>query len=257
MKRKPDDYSSVQKAIKILISFIPDNKEKGTLEISNKLGIHKSTVSRLSYVLTYYGLLQQDPETKKYKLGKTSADMGRAVIQSLTNQIGRVAQPFMDQLRDTVGESISLEAIIGDLVILVSESSGPSPVSVAFTQGSRVPLHVSSGAKAVLAFSAPEIVDRLISKKLRRFTSKTITDPAAFKEQLKSIRNEGVAFDRGEFSEDLISIGAPIFDHTGKPIAAVSVCSPIFRITPQKESKMVSEIKKTASIISENLFYYS
>ena len=206
-------------------------------------------------MLTYYGLLQQDPDTKKFRLGKTSADIGRAVIKSLTNQLVKMAQPFMDQVRDSVGESISLEAIIGDAVIMLSESNSQSPVSVAFTTGSRVPLHVSSGSKAILAFSTPDVVDRLINKKLRRFTPNTITDPDLFKEHLKSIKKEGIAIDRGEFSEDLISIGAPIFDHTQKPIAAVSVCSPKFRITPQKESRMISEIKKTAALISENLFY--
>jgi DNA-binding IclR family transcriptional regulator len=227
----------------------------GTLGLSNKLGIHKSTISRLCSVLTYYGLLQQDPLTKKYRLGKTSSDMGRAVSKSLTNHLVKVAQPLMDQLRDSVGESVSLEALTGDSVILVNESHGPLPVSVAFSTGSRVPIHVSSGAKAILAFSSPEVVDRLISKKLKRFTPNTITDRKAFKRHLEKIRSKGVSIDRGEYSEDLVSIGSPIFDHTGKVIASISVCSPTFRMTKRKESKMISLIKETAAVISERLFY--
>ncbi len=103
MKRKPDDYSSVQKAIEILMAFTPHNQEMGTLELSQKLGFHKSSVSRLLGVLTYHCLLQQDPITKKYKLGKATADLGLAISRSHSTQLVSIAQPFIDRLRDSVG----------------------------------------------------------------------------------------------------------------------------------------------------------
>ena len=184
MKQRPDDYGSVQKAIEILMAFTPHNHDMGTLELSEKLGIHKSSVSRLLGVLTYHCLLQQDPSTKKYKLGKATADLGRAISRSHSIQLVSIAQPFMDRLRDSVGESVSLEVISGSSVILVTESPGPPPVSVAFNVGERVPLHVASGAKAILAFSPRELIDHFIKGKLRRYTPNTISNPKIFKSQL-------------------------------------------------------------------------
>lgn len=73
IENKNMEYSSVQKAISILLSFIPDNKAIGTLQLSKSLGLNKSTVSRLVHVLVQYGLIQQDEETKKYSLGRTAA----------------------------------------------------------------------------------------------------------------------------------------------------------------------------------------
>jgi DNA-binding IclR family transcriptional regulator len=70
MNKKPDDYISVQKALEILLAFTPNNQEMGTMELSNKLGFHKSTVSRLLRVLTFYGFLQQDSKTKKIYAGQ-------------------------------------------------------------------------------------------------------------------------------------------------------------------------------------------
>lgn len=255
MKQKPEDYSSVQKAIEILKAFIPNNPQMGTLELSQKLGLHKSTVSRLLGVLTYHQLLQHDPKTKKYMLGKTAADLGKAITQSLSTQLVRIAQPFMDRLRDTVRESVSLEVMSGNAVVLATEAPGPPPVSVAFNVGERVPFHVASGAKAIFAFSPPELIDRYITGELKSYTPNTITDPSVFRKVLKEIRLQGVAFDRGEYNIDVYSIGAPIFDHSERPVAAVSVCAPKYRMKPYVESKIISQLKATAAEISSRLLY--
>jgi DNA-binding IclR family transcriptional regulator len=255
MKQKPEEYSSVQKAIGILMAFTPHNLEMGTLELSQRLGIHQSTVSRLLGVLTYYNLLQQNPSTKKYHLGKATADLGRAINRSHSTQLVSIAQPFMDRLRDSVGESVSLEVMFGSSVILLTESPGPPPVSVAFNVGERVPLHVASGAKVVLAFSPPELIDKYINGKLKRYTPNTIINQKMFKSQLAEVRQQGVAYDRGEYNIDVFSIGAPIFNHVKKPIAAISVCAPAYRMKSRNESDLVSQLKKTAAEISAQLFY--
>jgi len=255
MKQKPNDYSSAQKAIKILMAFIPQNQEIGTLELSKKLGFHKSTVSRLLRVLTYYQLLHQDPKTRKYTLGKTAADLGNAIGQSLSNKLVTIAQPFLNRFRDSIEESVSLEIMSGDTFILAAMALGPPPVSVAFNLGERIPFHVASGAKTILAFSQPEQVDQLINGKLRRYTPNTITNPNVFKEHLKEIKQQGVAFDRGEFHTEVYSIGAPIFNYTNKPVAAVSVCAPAYRMKLHDESNIVSQLKATAADISSQLLY--
>ena len=72
-KEKPDDYLSVQKALQILLAFVPHNQEMGTMEVSTLLGIHKSTVSRLLNVLCHYNFLQQDAKTRKFMLGLSAA----------------------------------------------------------------------------------------------------------------------------------------------------------------------------------------
>ncbi len=255
MKKRPEDYSSVQKAIGILMAFTPHNHEMGTLELSQKLGIHQSSVSRLLGVLTYHNLLQQNPSTKKYHLGKATADLGRAISRSLSIQLVSIAQPFMDRLRDSVGESVSLEVMSGSSVILLTESPGPPPVSLAFNVGERVPLHVASGAKVILAFSPPELIDKYINGKLKRYTPNTISNQKMFKSQLAEVRQQGVAYDRGEYNIDVFSIGAPIFNHVKKPIGALSVCAPAYRMESHNESNLVSQLKETAAEISARLFY--
>jgi DNA-binding IclR family transcriptional regulator len=76
-----------------------------------------------------------------------------------------------------------------------------------------------------------------------------------FKSQLAEVRQQGVAYDRGEYNIDVFSIGAPIFNHVKKPIAAISVCAPAYRMKSRNESDLVSQLKKTAAEISAQLFY--
>lgn len=255
MAKKSDDYLSVQKAIEILMAFTPHGREMGTIEISRKLELNKSTVSRILGVLANHELLQQNPDSKKYMLGEGAAAIGRAVGRSLAGRMVDIAQPHMNRLRDVVGESVSLEVLNGGNVVVAAEAPGTTAIRVAFNPGDKTPFHVASGAKAILAFSSQEMIDYHISGKLTRYTVNTITDPAKIKKQYKEIAKEGVAFDREEFKLGVFSIGAPIFNNVQKPVAAVSVCSVSSRLTADRKTEFVSQVKVAASEISKRIFY--
>ena len=103
--------SSSEKVLTILMAFTPHNKEMGNVELSHKLGINVSTVNRLLHVLVSFGLIRQDMRTRQYSLGRSAADLGRAVAQSLSSRLVSIAQPFMQDLCDDVKESVSLEVL--------------------------------------------------------------------------------------------------------------------------------------------------
>jgi len=164
MKQRPksDTHRSVEKALEILMAFTPANQEMGTVELREKLGFHKSTVSRLLHVLEAYGFLWQHPKTRKYHLGKSAAEVGRTVIQSLGGRLITIAQPYIDDLRNAVGESVELEVMSDDSTIMAYYARSPQLVRVIFDLGARLPVHVSVGARAILAFSEPDVVDSLL-----------------------------------------------------------------------------------------------
>jgi DNA-binding IclR family transcriptional regulator len=252
-KNKDLEYSSVQKAISILLSFIPDNKPMGNLELSMTLGLNKSTVSRLIQVLVYYGLIQQDEETKKFALGRTSALLGMAVEVSQTERLVEIARPYIDNLRDTVGESVCLEVLISGHGKVICEAVGPPPLSVTFPDSN--PMHVSAGAKAILAFSDRAFVDSMINGEFDGITENTITDPEEFTNQLKEVKQQGVAFDHGEANIDVHAVSAAVFNYLKKPIAAICVCVPANRVNRILNSKVQDLLKKTAESISDRLFF--
>ena len=252
VENKSLEYSSAQKAITILLAFIPDNKPTGTLELSEMLGINKSTVSRLIQVLMHFELIQQDEKTRKYMLGRTCALLGMAVGGPQTDRLAELSRAHLEHLRDTVGESVCLEIILSGRNKVIADAIGPPPLTVTFEE--YLPMHVTSGAKAILAFTDPEVVDNMINGELREYTKNTITNTKIFKDQLKEIKLQGIAYDHGEANQDVHGVSAPIFDHLKKPIAAVSICVPASRISKILNSQLIVELKQTANRISEHLF---
>ncbi len=255
LEQKPNNLSSTEKALRILMAFTPHNYEMGTLEISKKLGIHKSTVSRLLHLLTASDFLYQNPETKKYMLGRAIAEMGNVVIKSLNTAIVRIAQPYLNELSNLVCESVAMEVLSGTNVILSGHVEGQTHIRFSFQPGEQVPINVAAGAKAILAYCEPDFVDLCIKKKFNRFTANTIISKKKYKEALEEVKLTGIAYDNGERYEDSHAIATPIFNHEGLPIAAVVVAGPAFRLTPQFLNEIVAPLKKTAAEISKRLFY--
>jgi DNA-binding IclR family transcriptional regulator len=255
LKAKPQNLSSTEKALKILLAFSPHNNEMGTLEISKKLGIHKSTVSRLLHLLTANDFLYQNPVSKKYMLGRAIAEMGNVVIKSLNTAIVGIAQPHLNELSNLVGESVALEVLSGTTVLLSGHVEGKSHIRFSFQPGEQVPINVAAGAKAILAYCEEPFVDLCIKKKFHRFTANTIVSKKRFKQVLEEVKMTGIAHDNGERYEDSHAIGTPIFNHEGTPVAAVVVAGPAFRMTPKFQAELIAPLKKTAAEISRRLFY--
>jgi DNA-binding IclR family transcriptional regulator len=245
--------SSAEKVLKVLKAFSSNEYELGNRELSEKLGLPKSTISRLLHILESSDFLQKNPTNKKYQLGRAAADIGTAVNQRLSASIVNMGQTYIDLLRDSMGETAGFEVMYGNSIFLVYEAKGPNPVSVSFGVGDRLPIHVAAGAKAILAYCPPEKVEKLVMRKLPRFTKNTITNPNVLLNQLEEIRKQGVAFDKGEYDIDVYAIAGPVFSHERKPIAAAVVAAPRFRMNQQFEAKAISLIKETAEKISSRL----
>jgi DNA-binding IclR family transcriptional regulator len=126
---------------------------------------------------------------------------------------------------------------------------------VKFSLGDTLDVHAAAGARAVMAFSTPEVVDTMLKGKLVRLTSKTITDKKVLKKKLAEFRHQGVAFDIRETDQDYIHIAAPIFNYDRQPIAAVVIGESANRVTGRFKTKAIPALKETAAKISSDLFY--
>lgn len=255
MRQSSPKNNSIDKALMILTSFVPYNQEMGTMEISIKLGFHKATASRILQNLVKRGFLIQNSQTKKYILGPSVIDLARAVNISLKTNLVHIAKPFVDDLRDRLKETIIFEVLSGETTFMAYVAEGPRLVRLAGSIGDRVPLHASAGAKALLAFSPKDVRKRLLNGKLYRFTRHTITDKKKLNFQLDEIRRKGVAFDQEEIDEGTSAVGAPIFNHEDKPLAALVVAGPPQRITSNNGHQLVTELKTAAAKISAQLYY--
>ncbi len=255
MQSNSGTHQSLERALALLLAFEPQNNEMGTVELSELSGLHKSTVSRLLKVLTGYGFLQQNPSTKKYSLGSAIVRLSRSLNQSLKTNLVQIARPYIDRLRYRLKETVILEILAGENMVLAYIAEGPRIVRLAGDVGDRVPFHAAAGAKAFLAFCPPELQKKLLGTRLRRLTKNTITDLEAMQRQIEEIRRHGYAIDKEELDEGTMAIASPILNYDKKPIAAVVVAGPPQRIAGERSKLIISALKETAKDISERFYY--
>jgi IclR family transcriptional regulator, KDG regulon repressor len=255
MQQNALTHRSLEKALEILLAFLPHNAEMGTAELSEIVGFHRSTVNRLLHVLARYGFVEQNPDTKKFVLGHSIVDLGSAVQQSLSSNLTKIARPFIDALRTRLGETVVLEVATPTCTIMAYVAEGPGPIRLKETVGARHWYNAAAGAKSILANSSEEFQSRILGQKLTRFTSKTITNSKLLMRHLTEIRRQGFSFDDEERNNEIRAFGCPVFNHEKSPVCAVVVAGPAHRITWERRSEIVPSLKQTAADISAQLYY--
>lgn len=253
----PADYRSVQKALQILLAFTPHNQAMGTMEVSQLLGLHKSTVSRLLNVLTHYHFLRQDPRTRKFNLGRSAAQIGTAIRRSLREHLVAITQPYIDELRNRAGETVALEVWTGmDTILGYRAEAFHMRREFLLRVGDRVDVHVSAGAWAIMAFMPKQLVDTVLSDRtFPAYTEQTVVTADEIIDRFPEIREKGFAHSSKQRHRDSEIFSAPIFDHEKKPVAAVTMLVTTERLDSIHHSNKLELLKQTAAAISERLLY--
>lgn len=256
-KIPPGAYTvkSLVKALAILECLAEGEQKSYTLtELSRRLHIHVSTVHRLLVNLLRQGFVEQDPATGGYQLGFHVLRMGLRVLGRL--DFRRVAQPMLLELNRKTQETVHLAIFQNDHSVSIEKYDSPQPVGLDARLGGMMPLHCTGVGKALLAFQSEAIIRRLSkSPGFARLTTHTITSVTNLKKELALIRREGYSVDNEEAVEGLRCVAAPLFDHTGKVIAAFSVAGPATRMTLERVPEIARLVCETSRLISYQLGY--
>lgn len=244
---------SVQRAMTILRSFSEAEPTLGVTHLSERLGLHKSTVSRLLSTLEREGFVEQDPETGKYRLGLGLVSLAGFALERL--DLRRIAHPHLGPLAELTQETINLTVLDGREGVNIERIASPRSIRYVGSVGRRTPLHCSSTGKVMLAYMTPQERDALLPHPLPRYTAKTITDRAVLEAELTQIRAQGYGLAREEYEEDLAAVAAPIHNHQGRVLATVSITGPAYRLAPDKIAAWIKPLQETACKISAQLGY--
>jgi IclR family transcriptional regulator, KDG regulon repressor len=249
----PYTVKSLVKALRILETLADGGQDTYTLtEISRGLRLHVSTVHRLLVNLVREGFVEPDSATGGYRLGFRVLRMGLKVLDGV--DFRRVADPFLRQLSQETEEAVHLAILHGDQAISIEKFGNPQPVGLTAPLGGVLPPHCTGVGKALLAFQGDDIAKRIAELNgLRRFTPRTITTLSHLRKELARIREEGFSVDNEEAVEGLRCVAAPIFDHTGRVLAAFSVAGPSTRVTPARVPALSRQVREASRQISYRL----
>ena len=234
-----------------LLDALADAPEAASLkQLAATTELHPSTAHRILAAMTNARFVErQDAGT--YRLGIRLLELG-AIVKSRIS-LREVAQPFMQELHEKIGEAINLGTRHDDeIVYLERTSSGRSLVRVVYLVGGRAPLHLTSLGKLFLAADSQQKVrDYAKRTGLPGKTPHSLTTLTALEKELDKVRRHGIAFDDEEAEMGLKCVAAPIHDDEGNIVAALSVSAPADRHDPN----WVDQLRLAANAVSHALGY--
>ncbi len=243
---------SVQRAIDILELFEPHVPELGNSDIARALEIPKSTAAGLISTLEHNGYLDQNPDTRKYRLGFKLAERAGVLLEQF--DLRQIAAPILEELRDRCNESVNLAIRDGDYVVYIERMHGMNMLGMRSEIGKREAIHSTALGKAILASLSKEELRAFVKQHdFYPVTPRTITSPDAFLEALLQIKQRGYAIDDQENELGGRCVAAAIFDLHAKPVGAVSISVPIQRLPEEQLGTFGGMIKEAAQKISRKL----
>ncbi len=245
--------TSVSNAVRLIKSFTSTRTTWGVSELSRELGISKSSVHRILATLTDEGMLEQDPESGRYRLGLAMYDLAAAVPTQ--RDLHEAVLLPMTELRNRTGETVQVGVLDGIHVVYIERLDSPNTLRLFTDVGRRNEVHCTATGKALLAHLPADRRDRIVEElSLTKRTAYTITSHRKFRQELDRIRDQGYAENRHESEVGVVSVAAPIRDTGGVTIAAISVAGPAERMDPLR-SQMAQAVQRAAGLVSHRLGY--
>jgi IclR family acetate operon transcriptional repressor len=215
-----------------VLEFFAGAGEAAASEAVAALGISRSAAYRILGTLQRRGYLEINPASEKLRLGVRTAELGMAAVSGV--DAVRLAPPYLHELVGNTLETVFLAVRDGGAVVYVYKEEGPQAIKMSSRLGSRRPLYCTALGKAYLS---------ALSAKARRVLIEVL-----------ATRERGYGIDRVEIEEGVACFGAPVCDHLGSPVAAISVAGPADRVLP-REDEIGPLVVETALAISRRLGY--
>jgi DNA-binding IclR family transcriptional regulator len=250
----PKRLSSVATAVRLLKSFSEGEAEIGVTSLAKRLGVAKSTVYRLATTLVAEGMLEQNRENEKYRLGIALFGLGALVRQRMN--VSTEGRPYLFDLRDATNETVHLALLDGTDVLYVYDLESNQAIRMRANLGERKPALATAEGRAMLAF-LPDTLEEVIRHSTPPRVPKTVTDLSHLRAALEEVRRNGFAREDQESELGMHAVAAPIRDAAGKVVAAVGVAGPAQRLSDEVLANYGRLVVETANVISLRLGYKS
>ena len=241
--------NSVTKAFDML-ELLGDHAEGISAARAAELTGHPfSTAYRLLGGLVESGDAEIDPTTKTYTLGLEVFRLGQKVAHR--RGFAGSSKDLLQALTKSTGESSILSVRRGNAALTVITVDGPQ-FRTTTDPGDESPLHTSSLGQALLAHD-PDRDSTIDALELAPRTPNSITDPAALRDKLETIRELGWAGQSEENDIGMNALAVPVFDLDGRLLAALALAAPVFRRTLDELVEFVPQLIDTAAQVAARM----
>lgn len=221
--------ATVDKALELLNYFTVARSQIGLSELARLAKVDKATVHRMLVVLAKHGFVEQEPQSKSYRLGAGFLRYARNREASFPTS--SLVLDVLQSLTEQTGETSHASLIAGESLATVGLVPSPKAIHVTLDAGERLPFHATASGIVCLAFMYEDQVNVILKRKLGAFTALTSTSPDDLRKAIMQARQRGVAHSDQSYEADVCGIAAPVFGGHGMAVGAVAVATPAHRMT--------------------------
>lgn len=231
-------FNTFVKGIEILNLFLEKREYLTANQISEALGMPRSTTFKYLSILKDHDFLENDGNSGKYRLGLRFLNF--AWLVQFQNSLLDLALPYLERISKQTKETALISVLSNGIPYCLGVSQLGSGIIYAVNPGTQLPRSGGSSTKVLIAFMNKYDLDNYISNTdFIRYTEKSILDPNSFKKELIKIQQEGYAYSDEEVTYGARGIAVPIFNINSKVIAGLGLVGPTYRIN----GKRINEIK--------------
>ena len=245
--------SSIVHKLLALLSVISEARKPLTFsEVVERTGLNKSTIHRLLAIGIEERVLRYESQKKVYLLGPRVFDLVRNAYSGY--DIQEIALDEMIHLQDLFDANVTIGVPSGTEVFYLRVLESSRSMGGFQRPGMREPVHCSASGKALMAFLPSQILDaQMKDYRFERFTERTVTTYAAFKEELQFVRTHGYGRNDREEYDHFLGISAPIFNYLAEPIAVLNLWSSHTRHSIADLMGWSEELKAAARRVSDRI----
>jgi DNA-binding IclR family transcriptional regulator len=251
----PNSVRVLKKAA-LLLDFLERSEEAqlSVTELARAMGEPRSSVYRLLRTLQELGWIEAGSTRGTYRLGLKLFRLGGAVMRRF--DVRNSALPLMRDIHAETGETVFLCVRRGFEAVCIERIDGDRVQSLALRLGGALPLHVGAAPRTLLSFETPEFRNEYArTAELTSYTEYTVATSERLEEALEAVRNTGYAVSNEDVTPGIAAVGAPIFDHTGKIRAALSISGVVPTILGDRAERIVRLVVDGAKEVSLTLGY--
>jgi IclR family transcriptional regulator, pca regulon regulatory protein len=255
---EPAGSQSLERGLAILSTFRSAQPLLGVSDLSRQVGLSRSTTHRYVSTLAALGYLQQDTDTRKYRLGPRVLDLGFSAINSM--ELRHVSAPHLQQLSEATGHTVNMAVLDGADIVYIERcrsTRATREIDLNLHVGSRLPAYCTSMGKVLLAgLPEAELGEVLDQVQFQQRGPNTLIERKALVDALAAVRDAGIAVNNEELAYGLRSIAVPVRDRSGVVAAAINLA--VHRSLVSMEDLVIRlspALKRTADEISARIGY--
>ena len=250
---------SIEVGARLLRALAANGRSMMLRDLAKNSGMAAAKAHRYLVSFMRMGLVEQDANTGRYDLGGFSLELGLASLARIDPV--RLAGPILEDLCERIGETVALAMWGNHGATCVRWVEAGGPVTVTLRTGVVLPLTTSATGRAFAAFHRSPYLKKMLDNEILATAKESNLTPdqivSKLEEQLDEIRNHGISRASGSLIPGINGFSAPVFDHTGRMVAAITSLGTMGNFDTEWESPLAQSMKEAAKTLSQRLGYGS